>query len=47
MKFKLEIWHSTNEYQETEIEAIDAYYATKIATQMFPNAIKINVQQIN
>jgi len=46
MKFKLEIWYSVNDYQETEIEAIDAYYATKIAAQMFSKAIKINVKQI-
>lgn len=46
MKFKLEIWHSTTEYQEVEIEAIDAFYATKFATQMYPTATKINVKKL-
>ena len=46
MKFKIEIWYSGNEYQEIEIEAIDAIYATKFATQMYPTATKINVKKL-
>lgn len=46
MKFKIEIWHSTNEYQEIEIEAIDALYATKYAYQMYPTATKINIKKV-
>ena len=46
MKFKLEIWHSTTEFEEIEIEAIDAIYATKFATQMYPKAVKINVKKV-
>jgi hypothetical protein len=46
MKFKIEIWHAFNDYQETEIEAIDAVYALKFAKQMYTTATKINVTQI-
>jgi len=46
MKFKIEIWHSTNEYQEIEIEALDAFYATKYAKEMYPTANKINIKQV-
>ena len=46
MKFKLEIWHSTTEFETIEIEAIDALYATKFATQMYPKATKINIKKV-
>lgn len=46
MKFKIEIWHSTTEFETIEINAIDAYYATKIVTQMYPKSIKINVKKV-
>ena len=46
MKFQLEIWHSTTEFESVEIEAIDALYATKYATQMYPKATKINVKKL-
>jgi len=46
MKFKLEIWHSTTEFETIEIEAIDALYATKFAKEMYPTANKINIKQV-
>ena len=46
MKFKTEIWHSTTEFETIEIEAIDAIYATKFATQMYSTATKINVKKL-
>ena len=46
MKFKLEIWHSTNEFEYKEIEAINALYATKFAKEMYPTATKINLKQV-
>lgn len=46
MKFKLEIWHSTTEFETIEIEAIDTLYTTKFAKQMYPKTIKINIKQL-
>lgn len=46
MKFKIEIWHSTTEFEVIEIEAIDAFYATKYAYQMYPKATKINIKKL-
>ena len=46
MKFKIEIWHSTTEFETIEIEAIDAIYATKFAKQMYATATKINVTKL-
>ena len=46
MKFKIEIWHSTTEFEVIEIKAIDALYATKFARWMYPTATKINVKQV-
>jgi hypothetical protein len=46
MKFKIEIWHSTTDYQEIEIEAIDSFYALKYAREMYPKSLKINVKTI-
>jgi hypothetical protein len=46
MKFKLEIWHDANDYQETEIEAINSFYALKFAREMYPKSLKINVKKI-
>lgn len=46
MKFKLEIWHSTTEFETIEIKAIDALYATKFAKEMYPTATKINVKKL-
>ena len=45
MKFKIEIWHTTTEYEEIEIEAIDKGYATKYARGTYPNALKINIKK--
>jgi hypothetical protein len=46
MKFKLEIWHAKNDYEQIEIEAIDAFYALKFAKQMYTTATKINVTKL-
>ena len=46
MKFKIEIWHSKTEFETIEIKAIDGYYATKIVTEMYPKAVKINVKKL-
>jgi hypothetical protein len=46
MKFKLEIWHAANDYQEVEIEAIDAFYALKYAKENYPKTLKINIKKL-
>lgn len=46
MKFQIECWFGSNGYQIEKIDAIDGYYATKIAKMMFPDATKINIKQI-
>lgn len=46
MKFKIEIWHSTNEFETIEIDALDAIYANKFAKEMYPTATKINVKKV-
>lgn len=46
MTFQIECCFGSNGYQITTIDAIDGYYATKIAKIMFPDATKINIKQI-
>ena len=46
MKFKIEIWHSTTEFETIEIKAIDAIYATNFVKWMYPTATKINVKKL-